>query len=57
MDFITFDELQTVFSTLGENMSPEKIKEMIQKVDLNHDGKLDFNEFARLWKILQSEDN
>ena len=55
--FVTFEELQTVFSTLGEAMSPERIKDMIKKVDHNHDEKLDFNEFTKLWKTLQSEDD
>ena len=53
--FITFDELKTVFSSLGEEMDVENMKNMIQKVDLNHDGKLDFNEFAKLWKLLHSD--
>ena len=53
--FITFEELKTVFSTLGEEMDEEHIKNLIQKVDLNQDGKLDFCEFAKLWKFLQSD--
>ena len=53
--FITFDELKTVFSSLGEEMDVDNMKNMIQKVDLNHDGKLDFNEFAKLWKLLHSD--
>ena len=55
--YITFDELQTVFSNLGETMSPESIKDMIKEVDLNHDEKLDFNEFTKLWKTLQSNED
>eukprot|EP00800_Vazella_pourtalesii_P021361 TRINITY_DN78_c2_g1_i2.p1 TRINITY_DN78_c2_g1~~TRINITY_DN78_c2_g1_i2.p1 ORF type:complete len:168 (-),score=34.22 TRINITY_DN78_c2_g1_i2:941-1402(-) len=53
--FITFEELKTVFSSLGEEMDVENMKHMIQKVDLNHDGKLDFCEFTKLWRFLHSD--
>ncbi|KAI6656719.1 Calmodulin-A-like isoform X1 [Oopsacas minuta] len=55
--FITFKELTTVFSSMGEDMSEQSVKDMITKVDLNHDGKLDFNEFTKLWKKLNTEDD
>jgi Ca2+-binding EF-hand superfamily protein len=40
-------ELKTLHSKLDESVDDELIDEMIKIVDLNGDGKIDFNEFFK----------
>jgi len=47
---ITFDNLRRVARELGENMTDEEIKEMIQAADLDKSGAVDAEEF---WKVLK----
>ncbi|CAF3318729.1 unnamed protein product [Rotaria socialis] len=47
--FLTIDELQNVMSRMGRHMTLSEIKAMVQSLDTNKDGKISFNEFAKLF--------
>ena len=57
---ITTKELGTVMRSLGQNLSEGEIKEIIDEVDEDKNGTIDFQEFlslmARKMKILDKED-
>ena len=42
---VTKMELQYLMKSLGEQVSDNFINDMIQRADVNHDGKIQFNEF------------
>ena len=46
--FITSHELRNVMNSLGENLTPEEIEEMIKEADLDNDGQIDYNEFVKM---------
>lgn len=45
--FITVEELKSGMEQLGESITLEEAREMIQAADDNNDGRIDFNEYAR----------
>ncbi|XP_043693002.1 probable calcium-binding protein CML26 [Telopea speciosissima] len=45
---ITLDDLQRIFSCLGNKMSNEECKSIIKAFDLNGDGVIDFAEFQKM---------
>lgn len=47
--FITQEELYKVLTTKGERMTREEVKMVMDEADSNNDGKLDYNEFCRLF--------
>lgn len=47
---ISFKNLQRVANELGENLSEEELKEMIQEADLDNDGEVNQDEFLRIMK-------
>jgi calmodulin len=57
---ITTQELGTVMSSLGQNASEEELKDMINEVDADGNGTIDFPEFltmmARKLKDTESEE-
>ena len=57
---ITTKELGTVMRSLGQNLSEAEIKEIIDEVDEDKNGVIDFQEFlslmARKMKIIDKED-
>ena len=57
---ITTKELGTVMRSLGQNLSEAEIKEVIDEVDEDKNGTIDFQEFlslmARKMKIIDKED-
>ena len=46
--FITSHELRNIMNSLGENLSPEEIEEMIKEADLDNDGQIDYEEFVKM---------
>lgn len=50
--FITVDELKSVLASLGlkQGRTAEDCKSMIMKVDVDGDGRVDFNEFKQMMK-------
>jgi len=46
--YISLDELFRVMTTKGERMSRSEVKAMIDEVDENKDGKLDYREFSHM---------
>ena len=44
-EWITREELKNMFTKLEQSVDEDYITEMIEKADLNGDGKIDFNEF------------
>ncbi|KAJ1978572.1 hypothetical protein H4R35_001853 [Dimargaris xerosporica] len=44
--FITLAELEQALCSAGEDRSNKELREMINKVDADGDGRVDFNEFA-----------
>ena len=53
---ITTKELGTVMRSLGQNLSEEELKSMIEDVDKDKSGTIDFQEFLGLmaWKMKES---
>lgn len=47
-EHIELKHLKRVARELNENMSEEELDEMIKRADLDHDGKVDFNEFYQI---------
>ncbi|KAK1590649.1 uncharacterized protein LY79DRAFT_590357 [Colletotrichum navitas] len=45
---ISAEELRHVLTSLGEDMTPAEIDEMIQMADKNGDGSIDYDEFASI---------
>jgi len=45
---ITVEELAKVMKNLGQASTPEEIKTMINEVDENNDGEIDFDEFLEM---------
>ncbi len=54
---ITTKELGTVMRSLGQNLSEEELKTMIQEVDTDESGTIDFQEFLGLmaWKMKETD--
>ncbi|KAH9504578.1 EF-hand calcium-binding domain-containing protein 7 [Bulinus truncatus] len=46
--YISLDELLKILTTKGEKMSRAEVKELIDDVDENKDGKLDYKEFSKM---------
>jgi len=46
--FISAQELRTIMTSFGEHLSSEEADEMIECADINGDGKIDYEEFARM---------
>jgi len=46
--YITRDELQTAMDMMQENVTETQVTEMLQLADLDKDGKINYEEFARL---------
>lgn len=49
-DYITFRNLKKVSQELGENLTDDELREMIDEADRNGDGKIDAEEFYRVMK-------
>ena len=45
---ITAKELKTVMRTLGQNPTEEELQDMINEVDADHNGTIDFREFCTM---------
>lgn len=54
---ITTKELGTVMRSLGQNLSEEELKTMIEEVDTDKSGTIDFQEFLGLmaWKMKETD--
>lgn len=46
--FITIQELQEVLKRLNHPTSEDQLREVMQRVDTDHDGKISFEEFVRI---------
>jgi Ca2+-binding EF-hand superfamily protein len=46
--YITHSELKRVLTKYGEKMSDDEVKLLIEEADVNHDGKLDYQEFCQM---------
>ncbi|XP_064622657.1 caltractin ICL1b-like [Lineus longissimus] len=46
--FITAVELRHVMSNLGEKLTDEEVDEMVTEADLDGDGRIDYDEFAKM---------
>merc|ERR1719318_1123967 len=53
---ITESELKQAMKSLGEKMTDAEVRAMIKDVDLNGDGKIDYNEFVKMLKSQESKD-
>ncbi len=53
---ITTKELGTVMRSLGQNLSEDELKAIIEEVDVDKSGTIDFQEFLNLmiWKMQES---
>lgn len=46
--FISIDELSAVFKALGQNLTTEEIQDMLNDIDTDGDGRIDFPEFLTM---------
>ncbi|KAL5008516.1 hypothetical protein ScPMuIL_014097 [Solemya velum] len=46
--FIDADELRICMMNLGEKLTKEEVEEMIKEVDIDFDGRMDYEEFVKL---------
>ncbi|KAI8140106.1 calmodulin-like protein [Fennellomyces sp. T-0311] len=46
--YISLNELEEVMSRLGEKLSQQELKDMMDDADTNKDGQIDFKEFKKL---------
>ncbi|PAA46885.1 hypothetical protein BOX15_Mlig014895g4 [Macrostomum lignano] len=51
------NEIQEVLNALGQCMTPDEIKEIMQKEDINSDGAMDIKEFISFFKKYGKEAN
>lgn len=47
-EFMTEEELGVVMSSLGEQLTPLELADLVNEVDLNGNGSIDFEEFLLL---------
>ena len=47
--YLDKDELFIIMSNFGGNLSQNEMDEIYNKVDVNHDGKIDYKEFVDYW--------
>ncbi|KAH8925291.1 calmodulin [Atractiella rhizophila] len=50
--YITKAEIESVMKKLGDQLSSEQLDEMLKEADTNGDGKIDYNEFAKMFGAL-----
>jgi Ca2+-binding EF-hand superfamily protein len=48
LGFITINELRKVLSRLNPNITDQRIIDVLNKVDVNHDGKISYEEFVHM---------
>ncbi|KAG6433351.1 hypothetical protein SASPL_104961 [Salvia splendens] len=46
--FISVEEVSSVLASLGQGRGAEECEKMIEKVDADGDGRVDFNEFRKM---------
>jgi calmodulin len=46
--FISRDELRHVLQNLGERLSDDELAEMLREADVDGDGQINYNEFAKV---------
>ena len=49
--FISAAELRHVMTSLGEKLTDEEVDEMIREIDVDGDGRIQWEEFVQLLKI------
>ncbi|XP_041375662.1 calmodulin-beta-like isoform X2 [Gigantopelta aegis] len=54
--YITSSDLRAVLQCMGEDLSEDEIDEMINEVDIDGDGRIDFDEFIACMKEDQKDD-
>ena len=54
---ITREELGTVMRSLGQNPTETDLKDIINEVDADHDGKINFHEFLTMMGLKMEEAN
>ena len=47
---LTINEFKHILMDLGEKFSEEEVNEIIEDIDLNKDGKIDYKEFVHFWQ-------
>ena len=50
LGYITVNELREVLGRLNHNVTEYRINEVLGEIDTDHDGKISFDEFARMLK-------
>lgn len=48
---IDINELSKICDDLGAHCNMEEVKKLFEEIDLNHDGKVSFDEFTAWWRI------
>ena len=47
-DYITAHELRYIMSSLGEDIKPQEIDDMIKEADTDNDGQINYTEFVNM---------
>ncbi len=52
LGYITLNELRAVLSRLIPNIKEERVADVLNKIDINHDGKISYEEFVHMLEDL-----
>jgi len=55
--YISVEELRLTMNNLGEPLTDQEVRSMIEEADLDGDGRINFQEFARLMQTQQHSSN
>jgi len=55
--YISVEELRLTMNNLGEPLTDQEVRSMIEEADLDGDGRINFQEFARLMQTQQQQEH
>jgi Ca2+-binding EF-hand superfamily protein len=48
LGYITLNELREIFGRLNPNINDQRIADVLNKIDVDHDGKISYEEFVHM---------
>jgi len=52
LGYITLNELREIFGRLNPNINDQRIADVLNKIDVDHDGKISYEEFVHMLENL-----